>query len=50
MAKLYPCDSCGYQTEAMQELALHMIEHGRAGSFENEDPGKPSPEDDEKEE
>ena len=50
MATLYRCNTCGYQTEAMQELALHMIEHCRAGSFKNEDPGKPSPEDDEKEE
>ena len=37
-------------TEAMRELALHMIEHCRADSFNNEGPGKQPPEDDEKEE
>ena len=38
MAKLYRCNTCGFQTKDMKELAQHMIEHGRqARRDENEE-------------
>ena len=44
MAKLYRCNTCGWVTEVMQELAVHLMDHVQSNLGGTAQPGRPLPE------